>query len=290
MQDEGGTEDLHIYAVTIATGETRDLTPIAGVQARIHDMSLDEPNIVAIEINDRDKSWHDLYRIDVRTGERELLFENRAGALPHRARPPAAPAARLQDPHAGRRPHPLPHRRQQARADRRRRARGRSDDLHHRLHARRQDALRHLVRRPRHGGAARHRLGDGQGARAGRAPEGRHRPRHRPSPDVRHRGRRRPAPDAGLDPARGAHGRRPEAAARPAPGRGQHRRPHARRQPLDRRRERGGGAGHLSSLRARAPARSPSCSPRGPISSPIGWRRCAATSFARATGWSWSPI
>jgi dipeptidyl aminopeptidase/acylaminoacyl peptidase len=40
-------------------------------------MSLDEPNIVAIEINDRDKSWHDIYRIDVRTGARELLFENR---------------------------------------------------------------------------------------------------------------------------------------------------------------------------------------------------------------------
>jgi dipeptidyl aminopeptidase/acylaminoacyl peptidase len=77
MQDEGGTEDFHIYAVTIATGEARDLTPIAGVQARIHDMSLDEPNVAAVEINDRDKAWHDLYRIDITTGERELLFENR---------------------------------------------------------------------------------------------------------------------------------------------------------------------------------------------------------------------
>ena len=77
MQDEGGTEDFHIYTVAIATRETRDLTPIAGVQARIHDLSLDEPNVVAIEINDRDKAWHDLYRVDITTGERELLFENR---------------------------------------------------------------------------------------------------------------------------------------------------------------------------------------------------------------------
>ena len=77
MQDEGGTEDFHIFAVTIASGETRDLTPVAGVQARFHDMSLDEPNVVAIAINDRDKAWHDLYRIDIRSGERELLFENR---------------------------------------------------------------------------------------------------------------------------------------------------------------------------------------------------------------------
>ena len=35
MQDEGGTEDWHIYAVAIASGESRDLTPLPGVQARI---------------------------------------------------------------------------------------------------------------------------------------------------------------------------------------------------------------------------------------------------------------
>lgn len=76
MQDEDGTEDWHIYAVAIATGEARDLTPIAGVQARIHDLSLDAPSVAAIEINERDKAWHDLYRIDIGTGARELLFEN----------------------------------------------------------------------------------------------------------------------------------------------------------------------------------------------------------------------
>jgi dipeptidyl aminopeptidase/acylaminoacyl peptidase len=76
MQDEGGSEDFHIYAVAIESREVRDLTPIAGVQARIHDLSLDEPHIAAIEINDRDKSWHDLYRIDIRTGKRELLYAN----------------------------------------------------------------------------------------------------------------------------------------------------------------------------------------------------------------------
>jgi dipeptidyl aminopeptidase/acylaminoacyl peptidase len=76
MQDEGGTEDWHIYAVPIAGGPARDLTPVAGVQARIHDLSLDRPGVVAIEINERDKSWHDLFLIDIATGVRELLFEN----------------------------------------------------------------------------------------------------------------------------------------------------------------------------------------------------------------------
>jgi dipeptidyl aminopeptidase/acylaminoacyl peptidase len=77
MQDEGGTEDWHIYAVDIGTRQLRDLSPIAGVQARVQETSLDHPNILALAINDRDKSWHDIYRVDLRTGERDLLWENR---------------------------------------------------------------------------------------------------------------------------------------------------------------------------------------------------------------------
>ncbi len=76
MQDEGGTEDFHIYAVAIESGETRDLTPMTGVQARIQGLSLQAPKVVVIAINDRDKAWHDLYRVDLGTGKRELLFEN----------------------------------------------------------------------------------------------------------------------------------------------------------------------------------------------------------------------
>ncbi len=77
MQDEGGTEEWHVYAVEIGTATTRDLTPIAGVTAHIQDLSLDQPGLAAIAINDRDKAWHDIYRIDIRTGDRTVLFENR---------------------------------------------------------------------------------------------------------------------------------------------------------------------------------------------------------------------
>jgi dipeptidyl aminopeptidase/acylaminoacyl peptidase len=76
MQDEGGTEEWHIYAVDIAQGTTRDLTPFPGVTAFIHDLVVDQPWTAAISINDRDKAWHDLYRVDIRTGERALIFEN----------------------------------------------------------------------------------------------------------------------------------------------------------------------------------------------------------------------
>jgi dipeptidyl aminopeptidase/acylaminoacyl peptidase len=77
IQDEGGTEDWHVYAVPVAGGPARDLTPLPGVNARIQALSLDEPAVLAVAVNDRDKSWHDLYRIDIASGERELLFENR---------------------------------------------------------------------------------------------------------------------------------------------------------------------------------------------------------------------
>ena len=77
IQDEGGTEDWHIHAVAVEGGPARDLTPLPGVNARIQELSLDEPNVMAVALNDRDKAWHDVYRIDIRTGERELLYENR---------------------------------------------------------------------------------------------------------------------------------------------------------------------------------------------------------------------
>jgi len=76
-QDEGGSEDWHVYAVDLASERTRDLTPLAGVQAQVQGLSLDHPHVLAAGLNDRDKAWHDIYRIDVRTGERELVFENR---------------------------------------------------------------------------------------------------------------------------------------------------------------------------------------------------------------------
>ena len=38
--------------------------------------SLDAPGDVAVKINDRDARWHDLYRIDLATGRRTLIWEN----------------------------------------------------------------------------------------------------------------------------------------------------------------------------------------------------------------------
>ncbi len=76
IQDEAGDEDWHVYSVPASGGDVLDLTPIKGVHAQISGASWDHPTTLMIGLNDRDPRWHDLYRIDIKTGERELVVRN----------------------------------------------------------------------------------------------------------------------------------------------------------------------------------------------------------------------
>jgi dipeptidyl aminopeptidase/acylaminoacyl peptidase len=75
-KDSGGDENNHIYSVDIDDAEIHDLTPIDGVAARMSGASKDRPDELVVGINDRDPQYHDLYIVNTRTGERELLQEN----------------------------------------------------------------------------------------------------------------------------------------------------------------------------------------------------------------------
>ncbi len=75
-QDEGGDENWHIHLVDVKTGTDKDLTPLAGVQARIARISHKVPKTVIVGLNDRDKRYHDLYKIDLSTGQKTLLLKN----------------------------------------------------------------------------------------------------------------------------------------------------------------------------------------------------------------------
>ncbi len=75
-QDETGDENYHLYAADSVTGEVRDLTPIPGVAARWLLRSPDLPGELLIRLNDRDARWHDVWRLDLESGERTLLYEN----------------------------------------------------------------------------------------------------------------------------------------------------------------------------------------------------------------------
>ena len=76
VQDEGGDENWRVHCVDPVTGADRDLTPLSGVHAQIHGTSWHHPDHIVVGLNDRDPAWHDLYKINIVTGEREQIFLN----------------------------------------------------------------------------------------------------------------------------------------------------------------------------------------------------------------------
>jgi dipeptidyl aminopeptidase/acylaminoacyl peptidase len=84
IKDNDGDENFNIYAVDPgakpAAGAdapvSRDLTGLKGVQVRIYERPKSDPDVVYIGLNDRDKAWHDLYKLKLSTGEKTLLRKN----------------------------------------------------------------------------------------------------------------------------------------------------------------------------------------------------------------------
>ncbi len=54
-----------------------NLTNAKGVRTYIYEVPETEPDAIYIGINDRDKSWHDLYKVQISTGTKTLLRENK---------------------------------------------------------------------------------------------------------------------------------------------------------------------------------------------------------------------
>ena len=55
---------------------SRDLTGLKGVRVEIVDVPKNDPDVVYIGLNDRDKSWHDLYKLNISTGKKTLMRTN----------------------------------------------------------------------------------------------------------------------------------------------------------------------------------------------------------------------
>jgi dipeptidyl aminopeptidase/acylaminoacyl peptidase len=81
IQDKGGDENWHVYAVPAAGGEARDLTPLEKVQAQIVAVERSRPDEILIGLNDRDPRLHDVHKVDLRTGKRTLVAQNDIGAI-----------------------------------------------------------------------------------------------------------------------------------------------------------------------------------------------------------------
>ncbi|MBK8405976.1 MAG: S9 family peptidase [Saprospiraceae bacterium] len=84
VQDKGGNENYHIYAVNPAeklmegmdVPTSRNLTNLSNVRAMIYSVPKSNPDLIYVGLNDRDASWHDLYEIRISNGEKKLLRKN----------------------------------------------------------------------------------------------------------------------------------------------------------------------------------------------------------------------
>ncbi|HLK21225.1 MAG TPA: alpha/beta fold hydrolase [Bryobacteraceae bacterium] len=83
-KDKDGDENFNLYSVDPAAKAaagadappSRDLTGLTGVRVQPYSVPKNDPDVVYIGLNDRDKAWHDLYKLKISTGERTLLRKN----------------------------------------------------------------------------------------------------------------------------------------------------------------------------------------------------------------------
>ena len=84
VKDNDGDENFNLYAVDPAAATpsgadappSRDLTGLKGVVVQIYSVPKSDPDTAYIGINDRDKAWHDLYKLKLSTGEKTLIRRN----------------------------------------------------------------------------------------------------------------------------------------------------------------------------------------------------------------------
>jgi dipeptidyl aminopeptidase/acylaminoacyl peptidase len=76
LQDTGGDENWRLYDVDMETMARRDLTPFDGIQARIIATSKRRRDEVLVGMNRDNPQLHDVYQLDLPTGELVKLIEN----------------------------------------------------------------------------------------------------------------------------------------------------------------------------------------------------------------------
>ena len=75
LKDDGGDENWRIHVVNISTNEDKTFTP-EKVNAQIYQVSDKFPEEILVGLNDRDPAYHDVYRLNILTGEKTLILQN----------------------------------------------------------------------------------------------------------------------------------------------------------------------------------------------------------------------
>ena len=84
VKDNDGDENFNVHAVDPSAAPapgseipaSRDLTGLKGVRVELFSAPKSDPDALYIGLNDRDKAWHDLYKLKISTGERTLIRKN----------------------------------------------------------------------------------------------------------------------------------------------------------------------------------------------------------------------
>ena len=76
VQDTGGDENFRLFAVNIDGTNQADLTPFDSVRVQIIDELENNHQEMLIGLNKRDQRLHDVYRLNVISGDMELIAEN----------------------------------------------------------------------------------------------------------------------------------------------------------------------------------------------------------------------
>jgi len=76
LLDADGDENWRLFSADLRTGTHRELTPYPQAQTWIVQTSHRVPSEIVIGLNRRDPQWHDIFRLNIETGEMTLLLEN----------------------------------------------------------------------------------------------------------------------------------------------------------------------------------------------------------------------
>lgn len=75
-QDKKGDENWRLYSINVKSLEQVDLTPTEAIRASVLKISNNFPNEMLIILNNRVPEYFDIYKINIKTGKKELVYMN----------------------------------------------------------------------------------------------------------------------------------------------------------------------------------------------------------------------
>jgi dipeptidyl aminopeptidase/acylaminoacyl peptidase len=84
VKDKDGDENFNVWAVDPSAPNapgadappSRNLTDAKGARAFIYSVPKRQPDTIYVGLNDREAAWHDVYKVTISTGQRELVRKN----------------------------------------------------------------------------------------------------------------------------------------------------------------------------------------------------------------------